>query len=351
MTIFFMILVNTPGSWSYVYSPLQHAPWHGCTPTDLVFPFFLFVVGLSMTFSFKKLNEKNKKAWLTKVGRRVLLIFLVGILLNWFPFFHIAVQDLRVFGVLQRIALSFGLASLIVIFIDAKWHSLVVIILLLGYWGLLYVFGPPGDPYSLEANMAQQIDLWLLEETHLYQGFGIPFDPEGLLGTLPAAISIMIGYLIGQQLLNKDELIHKIKVLIIAAIACIVVGKLWGIIFPINKALWTSSYVLYTSGWAIFVLSLLLFIIDVKKWQRWTFPFQVFGLNPLISYVFSIALVNAFLYIFKIDGSNFYDYLFSEWFQPYWGNYLGSFLFAFFFSWLVWLLPFWLYKKGKLIKL
>ena len=162
MTIFFMIVVNTPGSWSHVYAPLLHAKWKGCTPTDLVFPFFLFIVGVSMAYSFRKYEVADRSLWIKKVLKRTFLIFIIGIALNWFPFYNTNIADLRIFGVLQRIALGFGGAAFVVIFFGKKLVPIVMIAILLLYWAILLYFGGD-DPLSLKDNAVRLLDLKLLD--------------------------------------------------------------------------------------------------------------------------------------------------------------------------------------------
>ena len=199
ITIASMILVNTPGSWSHVYPPLLHASWHGFTPTDLVFPFFLFAVGAAMSFSLGK-YKGDKSDVVKKILSRTALIFLIGLLLKMFPFYQfnkgsfIDFSTLRIMGVLQRIALAYGIAAFMCFFLSPKKLLGGAGILLVGYWGILLIFGG-NDPFSLEQNAALKFDLLVLGEQHLYGGFGIPFDPEGLLSTLPAVVSVIIGFM------------------------------------------------------------------------------------------------------------------------------------------------------------
>ena len=352
MTIFFMIVVNSPGSWSNVYAPLLHAKWHGCTPTDLVFPFFLFIVGVSMYFSFLKYKKEFRAQWIQKVVKRTALIFLVGLLLNWFPFFNTHISNLRIFGVLQRIAMAFGGAGLLII-LFRKQNLLILIsaIILLAYWGLLYAFG--GDaPYALESNLCTQIDFWLLGENHIYKGFGIPFDPEGLASSLPGIAHVIIGYLIGLTIHtnaeNKQKLLYKLASIGILLVA---LGQLWGSYFPINKPFWTSSYVLYTIGLATLLLTALTYVLDIRKWISWAYPFRVFGLNPLVSYVLSILIIKVSIYIIKIDGTSLYGWLYTNVFINVIDPKFGSFLQAFSLAALVWVFAWLLYRKGKVIKL
>ncbi len=348
-----MILVNTPGSWSYVYPSLRHAEWHGCTPTDLVFPFFLFITGVAMWFSFKKIGANDEIALLPKIGRRVILIFLIGLALNAFPFIR-DYSDLRFLGVLQRIALAYGGASLLVLYFRDTTLRWVVAVLLLGYWVLLLAFGGI-EPYGLETNLVRRVDLFLLGAQHLYQGTGVAFDPEGLLSTLPSVATVLLGYLTGPMLLPEDKP-KTIKFMLLAAIAALVLGWLWGLVMPINKALWTSSYVLLTAGWAWLLLVLFIWLIDMKGYESIAKPFLIFGMNPLFSYVLSIFWVKVYIYvlIFKQpDGSlvNAYGWLYGKVFQSLAGDYNGSLLFAVSHVLLFWLIAFILWKRKIFIKI
>lgn len=352
LTIFLMIVVNTPGSWNYVYAPLRHSAWNGCTPTDLVFPSFLFVVGLSMSISFRKLDPAHKRPILLKLLKRAALIFLIGLLLNWFPFYRTHIADLRIFGVLQRIALSFLLAGVCIVLLQ-KSRPLVVSVaaLLLGHWAILYFLG--GDaPYSLEGNFSNILDTALLGERHLYKGFGIPFDPEGLLGTLSGAGQVVLGYIIGKQTLkNGAPNLSHIKKLTGLAVALILAALLWNTVYPINKPLWTGPYVLYTSGIIVAVWALLIWIIDIQKQNSWTLVFRVFGQNPLASYMLSVLVVKIFIYGLKIGDTSFLGWSYQHIFQPVFSNELGSLMFALSFTFFIWLFAYGLYRKGKIIKI
>lgn len=352
ITIAFMIIVNTPGSWSHVFPPLLHAEWHGCTPTDLVFPFFLFIVGVSMAFSFLKYEESQRHLWIKKVLRRGLLIFVLGLALNWFPFYHKAFSALRFFGVLQRIGIAFAGAGILIILIrnQKALKGLTVGILLL-YWLLLMVFGQ-GDPYSLEGNLPNRIDLFLFGEQHLYKGFGRAFDPEGLFSSLPGIAHVLIGYFTGKSILlninNKYEIIRR---LLAGGLIMLGLGQLWDLTFPINKPLWSSSYVLYTCGLASLFLLALIAILDIKKWTKWAYPFRVFGLNPLVSYILSVLLIKINIYFIPIGDSNLYSYVYKHFFKSIGNPAFGSFIQALSFTAIVWVFAWLLYRKNRIIKI
>lgn len=345
MVIFFMILVNTPGSWEYVYPPLLHAKWHGCTPTDLVFPGFLFIVGISMYLSMKKALESGINLN-SKIVKRAGLIFLIGLLLNWFPFYHKHISDLRIFGVLQRIALSFLVAGLI-IHLFKKRNLLVVsaIALLVIHTAILYLFGGE-DPLSLEGNFSGQLDILLVGKEHVYGGFGIPFDPEGLLGTLTGAAHVIIAYLIMQWLtVHNDN-----KKLLVLGVAMILSGLLLDLVLPINKPLWTASYVIYTIGILTTIWCIIRYIVDERKIDKWTYVFKVFGRNPLISYALSVIFSKILYQVIKLENGSGYSWLYKNIFQNTFGDYLGSLFFAISFTLFTWLFALILFKRKIIIK-
>lgn len=353
MTVAIMILVNNPGNWEHVYAPLKHSKWHGCTPTDLVFPFFLFVVGVSMFFSFSKYGNTLNKESLLKIGKRTLLIFAIGLFLNSFPQWAADYSKLRILGVLQRIALAYGIGSVIVLAFPRKYLLYLGGAILLFYWMLLYVLGG-ADPYSLQGNGTIQFDSAILGVNHLYRGFGIPFDPEGLLSTIPAVVTVILGYLIG-ALVKEAEKTSVPKKLLITGISAIALAVLWGFFFPINKPLWTSSYVLYTAGWACSVLAFLIWIIDLKGYSRWTSFFVVFGMNPLFIYALSGLwgrTMGRLVHIAGPDGSAMSGsgWLYAQVFQPLAGDINGSLFYAVSHVLFFWLIGFVLYKKKIFIK-
>jgi len=354
MTIATMITVNTPGSWSYIYPPLEHSKWHGCTPTDLVFPFFLFVVGVSMFFSFSKYNNSLNKDSLLRIGKRTLLIFAIGLFLNSFPQWMTDYSKLRILGVLQRIAIAYGLGSLIVLATPKKYLPFVGAGILLIYWGILSYFGG-ADPYSLADNAAIPFDKAILGESHLYKGFGLPFDPEGLLSTIPAIVTVICGYLTG-LVIKQTEKIKVPQTLALYGIAGVVAGFLWSFLFPLNKPLWTSSYVLYAAGWALLVLALLIWIIDLKGYTKWTSFFVVFGMNPLFIFALSglyAKSITRFIHITEDDGRivNGYTWLYQHVFVPLSSEpKISSLLFALSHIVLYWMIGWVLYKKKIFIK-
>ncbi len=354
LTVAMMIMVNTPGSWSYVYAPLLHAKWHGCTPTDMVFPSFIFVMGMSMYFSLHKVT--NTRGAIIKILKRASLIFLIGLLLNWFPFVGRSIEELRIFGVLQRIACAFLLAGLVITLIrKTTWLAISAVLLMISHYCILYSFGDHslgGDwsVYSLEGNVGTSIDRWLVGEPHMYGGFGIKFDPEGLLGTLSSGAQVILGYLASKFVLSKKidaKLCFRIAM---AGVVSIFTAWILSHVVPINKPLWTPSYVLYTSGYLLIIWSLIMWIADVKSVGSWSFPFKVFGRNALISYVLSILFAKIMLYVIHIEESSLYAWLYANVFQSACGNYLGSLLFALSVVASVWICAYILYRKDIIVK-
>jgi predicted acyltransferase len=352
MTIALMILVNNPGSWSHIYAPLEHSAWHGCTPTDLVFPFFLFIVGVSMFFSFAKYGSALNKSSAGKVLRRAALIFLIGLFLNSFPQWLADYSKLRIMGVLQRIALVYLFGSLIVLSSPKKWLPYISLAIILIYWALLYFLGG-ADPYSLNGNYTSTFDAMILGKSHMYQGFGITFDPEGLFSTLPAIASVIIGYIIG-EFISKTEKSKLPLYLLLIGLGGMVIGYAWGLILPINKPIWTSSYVIYTAGWACVIMSILIWIIDIKGYSKWASFFLVFGMNSLFIFALSGIWARILTRIIKInvDGTivTGYNWLYINIFQPLAGDINGSLLFAISHIIVFWFICWVLYKKRIFIK-
>lgn len=355
MTIAFMILVNTPGTWNHVYAPLRHAPWNGCTPTDLVFPFFLFIVGVSMYLAFSKFNHHLTKEALQKILKRTAIIFLIGLALNWFPFYSTAFEDLRIMGVLQRIALAYGFGAIICLYIPYRKVLQVGGGLLLLYWALMWYLGG-NPPLELETNFQRTLDLAILGENHLYNGYTnaagekIAFDPEGLLSTLPSIVSVMLGYWIGGLIKTIKNRVLLIKNMLIFGVIGILIGWFWGLFFPINKPLWSSSYVLYTAGMATVGLALFIEFIDVRGKKWFTPPFLVFGMNSMFSYVLSGLFVKV-AFMITMGDKNLYSWLYDSIFQPILGDLNGSFVFALVYVGFIWFWSWLLYRKQIFIKI
>lgn len=303
LTLALMILVNTPGSWSHVYPPLLHADWHGFTPTDFIFPFFLFMVGAAMVFSQKSLAALGSRQRWLKIGRRTFLIFLIGVLLNYFPFSQ-HLDNLRIPGVLQRIALAYFFAALIILYAGRYLRWLIAAVLLAGYWALLQL---SADPYSLEHSVVRQLDLLLLGENHMWQGKGIAFDPEGILSTLPSIVSVLIGFEVTRHLIAAVDKAKAQWQLLIVGIVLALAGLVWHYWFPINKYLWTSSFVLLTSGAGVLVLLFLVRLESLSFMRGMYSGFTMLGQNPLFIYALSIIWAKS-LYLLSIDNASAYEW-------------------------------------------
>lgn len=295
-TVALMILVNNPGSWANTFSPLAHASWHGCTPTDLVFPFFLFAVGNAMSFVMPKLQQGNSSEFWKKVIKRTALIFLIGLFLNWSPFVKWSDaslvfkpwENVRILGVLQRIALCYFFASVIIYYGKSRMALFIGMMILVIYWVLSFALGAPGHPYSLSGYFGNAIDFNVLGISHIYKGEGVPFDPEGLTSTLPAIVQVIFGYLVGEYIQLKGKNFEMLAKLLLTGVVLVLVGYIWDFSFPINKKIWTSSYVFYTSGLAIITLSMLIYLLEFNNAKgKWSQFFDVFGKNPLFIFVLS----------------------------------------------------------------
>jgi predicted acyltransferase len=355
ITIAGMVLVNNPGTWAHIYWPLQHAAWHGWTPTDLVFPFFLFIVGVAITLAFGTRAEAgtSKRDLYLKVIKRTLIIFGLGLFLNAFPYFDFS--ELRIPGVLQRIAVCYFLASIIFFNTKIKTQVAIVIALLLIYWLMVELIPAPGftaGDLSKEGSLPSFIDRVVLGK-HVWAQAKV-YDPEGLLSTIPALATTLIGVLTGHWLRTKHSSYEKVAGLFVAGAICVALGWAWNPFFPINKALWTSSYVVFTGGLALQLLALCYWIIDIKGHRRWAKPFEVFGLNAIALYV-GAGLMAALLGVINVtaaDGTKvplgywIYNNLFVSWASPI----NASLAFAIVFV-LVWLGLMWiLYQRKIFIK-
>ncbi|MBS1596598.1 MAG: DUF1624 domain-containing protein [Bacteroidetes bacterium] len=340
MTICFMIIVNTPGSGQFSYSPLEHARWHGFTPTDLVFPSFLFAVGNAMSFVMTKWANLPQSQVLGKIFKRTFIIFLCGYLLYWFPFVELdksnnlimsPISHTRIFGVLQRIAIAYCIASLMIYYLKPKTSFIIGLIILLLYWIVLMI-GNSADPYSMTGNFGYTIDKWILGENHMYHGEGVAFEPEGILGTFPSVVNVIGGYIVGQFLQQKGKTYEGISKLMLAGFACLTAAYLWDLVFPINKKLWTSPFVLYTVGLDCIIISSIIYLVDFLGKTKWTNFFTVFGKNPLFIYLVSEVGV-IILYIIHINPKQpLYNWLYENVYKHA-GLYFGSLLFA--ISWML----------------
>jgi predicted acyltransferase len=353
MTICFMIIVNTPGSGLYSYSPLEHAKWSGFTPTDLVFPSFLFAVGNAMSFVMAKWENLSQSQVLAKIFKRTLIIFLCGFLLYWFPFVELnktgqwimsPFSHTRALGVLQRIALAYCIAALLIYYLKPKAALIVSVIILLLYWFLMMAFGDAPDPLSMTGNLGYKIDMMILGENHMYHGEGIAFDPEGLLSTLPAVGNVVAGYLVGSFLQRKGRTYETLTKLLLAGFSLLVLAYFWDLVFPINKKLWTSTFVIYTVGLDCIIISAVIYIIDFLGKTKWTGFFTIFGKNPLFIYLLS-ELGATLLYVFHTSPKlSLYNWIYENIYKNA-GLYFGSLLFAVSWMLICWLVGYFLDKR------
>ena len=276
-----MLLVNNPGSWGSVYWPLLHADWHGLTPTDLVFPFFLFAVGASMACSFRQRVIQQQIQW-GSILKRTVLLFAIGLLLHAFPFDK-ALENIRILGVLQRIAVSFFIVALIVAWLPERFLAPFGIAVLLIYWWLLEQAST--TPYALETNLVRTWDLVVLGASHMWQGKGIAFDPEGLLSTVPSAISVLSGYWISVRVFQLPSHTQQRNQLVIIGTGLSVLGLAWAYFHPINKSLWTGSFVLVTSACACFTLAVITQFWHIWQSRLFWNAMKIYGSNALTLYV------------------------------------------------------------------
>lgn len=354
MTVCFMIIVNTPGNGATSYAPLNHAHWHGFTPTDLVFPTFMFVVGNALSFVMQRMQGLTDGQYFGKILKRTLIIFLLGYLMYWFPFVHWNAQHeleanpfshTRVMGVLQRIALGYFFGALMVRYLKANTVFTVSLVLLLVYWLILKTMGDPTDPYNMLTNAGTRLDLWLLGPDHLYHGEGVAFDPEGVLSTMPAIANVTFGFAAGKWMQEKGRTWEGLTKLLMAGVAAVALALAWNQFFPINKKLWTGSFVLLTVGIDCILLAFLAYVIDFLQRTRWTYFFEVFGKNPLFIYL--LSEIGAILLWFVRVGENkqpLYAWVYQHIFSHA-GAYLGSLLFAIAFMLVCWLVGYILDKR------
>jgi predicted acyltransferase len=317
-TVALMILVNSPGSWTHIYTPLEHAYWDGLTPTDLVFPFFLFAVGNALAFVMPRLETAGDAVFWGKVIKRTLLIFGIGLFLNWFPFIkwdpstssgqaHLAFkqwaymdtdghpQGIRIFGVLQRIALAYFFGSIIIYYLKIRGAFIASAVILLGYWFLCVAMNP-ADTFGFYGWFGTSVDKAIIGEAHMYKletidGRNVVFDPEGLMSTFASIVQIIFGYFAGDYIIKKGKTHEMLTGLFVAGIVLMVAGFWWDTSMPINKRIWTSSYTVYTSGMAMVVLAMLIYMIEFKGLRGWLGRFfDVFGKNPLFIFMISVLI-------------------------------------------------------------
>ncbi len=363
-TVALMILVNNPGIWGHIFPPLEHASWHGITPTDLVFPFFLFAVGNAMAFVMPRLEAAGEATFWKKVITRSLLIFGIGLFLNWYPFIKYndagdfvgkPFESLRIFGVLQRIAVCYFFASIIVHYSKVRGSFVFGMTILLLYW-FLCVAANPTDSYSLSGWFGSDIDKALLGEKHMYHGEGVAFDPEGMMNSFAAIVQVILGFLVGNYIIQKGKTQEMLNGLFVAGCVLVFIGFCWDIVFPINKKIWTSSYTVYTTGLALLILSIMIYLLDFRnKGGWWSSFFDVFGKNALFIFAMS-ALIPKTLWLIRIHNNTgkpkylnplswFYEHLCKPIFPS--DPRIGSLIYALFFIGMMWFLA-WLLDRKKI---
>ena len=360
MTIAGMVLVNNPGTWSAIYSPLKHAEWHGWTPTDTIFPFFVFIMGVAIPLALGKWLEQgvtNDVYW--KIIKRSLIIFALGLFLATFPFYNFTreswldLSTVRIMGVLQRLALCYLFSSFIFLWFNWKNQLYIAVILLLLYW-VLMLYGGNGD-LSAAGNFSGYIDRMILTENHIWRSAKV-YDPEGLLSTIPAVSTCLAGVLCGIFLKTKRDDYEKVSAFFFFGVVLVAIGWAWDFFFPINKALWTSSYVVFMAGQALCFLGFCYWLIDIKGYKFWTKPFVIFGVNALALFVGS-GVMARLLGLIKVGDPNaegvrlsLQQFIFNNFFLSWTSPINASLAYAVCFI-LVWLFLMWLlYRKKIFIK-
>jgi predicted acyltransferase len=360
LTIALMIVVNTPGTGAELYGYLIHAQWFGFTLADLVFPSFLFAVGNSLSFSMIKMKQVPDKVVWFKIIRRTIIIFLLGYLMYWFPFFERGlsgelllkpVSETRIMGVLQRIALCYFFASIIFYYLSERTALLLSGILLLGYWAILYLFGEPGLELEMATNAGTKLDLFILGEGHIYKRDSVPFDPEGLLSTLPAIVNVIVGYIAGSYIQKNGKSFEGIAKLLMAGFMLTTLALGWNLIFPICKKLWTSSFVLYTVGLDLSIMAILIYLIEIRKFKTGMSFFEILGKNPLFIYLFS-ELFFVLLCLLPVGkGINAFEWVSERVFQNIAPGALGALLTAIAFMLFCWWVGYILHKRRIYVKI
>ncbi len=362
ITIAAMILVNNPGTWAAVYPPLLHASWHGWTPTDLIFPFFLFIVGVAVAFAYEKRLRAgaDRRPLIRKVLRRSAVIFGLGLMLVTYPFFvfhpEFQLMDLetfRILGVLQRIAICYLAVSLLYLYAKPRSEVVLAAVILLGYWASLALVPVPGYGAGAldtpEGTLTAYIDRAVLGG-HLWAQAGGIWDPSGFFGTFPAIVTTLIGVWTGRLLLSHRSPLEKAIRMLVWGLAALTAGYVWDWFFPINKGLWTSSYVLFTGGLAMCGLGVCYWIADVQQRSRWTGPFVVFGVNAITVYVLSELLVKTIGTIRIGGGVSVQGWIFRNLFTPLGPPRFTSLLYA--ISWVLcmYAVAYALYRRKIIIK-
>lgn len=370
ITIAGMIMVNNPGSWKYVYAPLGHAEWNGLTPTDLVFPFFMFIMGISTYISLRKYNFEYSGSACLKILRRTMVIFAIGLGIAWFSlslrtFNSLSGTELgfwqrlgesvsnfghiRIMGVMQRLALCYGATAIIALAVKHKYIPYIILTTLVAYFLLLFCGN--GFEYN-ETNVLSVVDRAVLGLNHMYKDNGI--DPEGLLSTIPSIAHVLIGFCCGKLLMEVKDINEKLLRLFLIGTILTFAGFLLSYGCPINKKIWSPTFVLTTCGLGSTFLALLVWIIDVKGYKKWSRFFESFGVNPLFIYVLGAilsVLFGSILFTYQGEVFNLKGFIYGELLQPWLGDYPASLVFALLFVSLNWVIGYILYKKKIYIKI
>ena len=350
ITVAGMLLVNNPGTWSAIFPPLEHAEWNGWTPTDLIFPFFLFIVGITthLSLAARRARGDDDRALVKQIMRRGIIIYLLGFAMAMFPFYQwgaiqslpnatawdrivYRIEHVRLLGVLPRIAIVYVCAALLTLRTNLKQQIVIIASLLLGYWFAMTLIPVPGEHeigalllHTKDRNLAAYLDRLILGTNHTWTG-SVTFDPEGPFSTLPAIGTAMLGVIAGRWIARKDKsLLDRISGLFAAGSIAMVVGLMWNWSFPINKNLWTSSYVMFTAGMASVALATVMWLVDYNDLKRWTKPFVVYGMNPIVAFVGSGVMARLIYTLWHVnyDGKSvavqdaIYQSVFLTWLPP-----------------------------------
>jgi predicted acyltransferase len=350
MTVAGMLLVNDPGTWSAIFPPLEHAEWNGWTPTDLIFPFFLFIVGITthLSLSARRARGDNDSAVVKQILRRGLIIYLLGFAMAMFPFYQwgsidaianagawdrilFRIEHVRILGVLPRIAIVYVCAALLTLKTTVKQQILIIAGLLFGYWFAMTLIPVPGENvvgalllHTKDRNLAAYLDRAILGTNHTWIG-SVTFDPEGPMSTIPAIATAMLGVLAGRWIALRDKLLlERIASLFAMGAVGMMLGLMWNWSFPINKNLWTSSYVVFTAGMACVALATVMWIVDYCNMKWWTKPFVVFGVNPIVAFVGSGVMARLIYTLWHVNYQGksiamqdaIYQIVFLPWLPP-----------------------------------
>lgn len=356
LTVAAMILVNNPGDWGHIYSPFRHASWNGCTPTDLIFPFFLFIVGVSIVFAMDtaKRNSENHGRLLKSITKRAIILFTLGLILALFPFFNF--PEVRIPGVLQRIAVVYLVCAILFVKVSQRTLFRLFIAFILVYWLMMVLILVPGfgaANLEKETNLAAYVDQLVFGEAHVWK-VSKTWDPEGLLSTLPAFSTGLFGVLMGIILKSANRTQeNKVIWLFVYGFLAVLLGLFWDLFFPINKALWSSSFVLYTGGIASMFLALCYWLIDVQGFTKFTKPFVIYGVNA-ITVFFMSGIIARSISLIKINSNNqevtLKGYIYETAFTPFFTPYNASLAFAFAFVIFWYIILWYMYKKNVFIK-